>query len=436
MERFFGVVYGLGWKRTGMCMKQTSVVGLASLLLFLCTRPATGQPYFTGIGTLDGYGTSVASGISASATVAAGSSDVNAPHPKEAVYWTLEEGMVSLTPGIHSDSVGGVNGNGSVITGGFVFNRTTEAFRWTVSEGAVGLGDLPGGMFRSFAAGTTVVGDIVVGGSSSENSSEDYWEAFRWAAETGLVPLGDLSGGFFRSGARAISAYGLVIAGHGYSEQGQEVYRWTEETGMVGLGDLPGSSFRSHAVGISADGSVVVGTSKATGGQMSFRWTAETGMVGLGRLAEEEFANRAYGVSWDGNVIVGEAFGLTGEAGPYYWTPEHGMRWLTDVFAEHGVVVPDGWSLSRAYAVSADGRTIVGYGVNPQGWTEGWVAYLGPGCRADFDDNGTVDPEDVAAYLAAWLNRSIFADWDYDGYINTRDLLDFLNEWVAQPGCE
>ncbi len=58
------------------------------------------------------------------------------------------------------------------------------------------------------------------------------------------------------------------------------------------------------------------------------------------------------------------------------------------------------------------------------------------GCRADFDDNGEVDAEDVAAYLTAWLNRSIFTDWDYDGSINTRDLLGFFNEWVAQPGCE
>ena len=436
MESFFGVVQRLPWKRTAMRMRQTFIVGLASLLLSLCSRPVTGQPYFTGIGTLDGYGTSVASGVSASSTVVLGTSGVDAPHPKEAVYWTMEDGMVSLTPGRHSDTSGGANGTGSVLTGVLVSWGTTEGFRWTHAEGAVGLGDLPGGEFRSSAGGTSADGKIVVGSSSSENSSEDYWEAFWWTAETGLVPMGDLPGGIFRSGATAISADGFVIVGNGRTELGPEAFRWVTGKGMVGLGDLPGSSFDSTAVDVSADGSVVIGWSKATGGTQGFRWTAETGMVGLGRLAEEELANRAYGTSWDGNVIVGEAFGLTGEAGPYYWTPEHGMRWLTDVFDEHGVVVPDGWSLSRAYAVSADGRTIVGYGVNPQGNTEGWVAYLGPGCRADFDDDGTVDPEDVAAYITAWLNRNIFTDWNYDGSINTRDLLGFLNEWNTQPGCE
>jgi hypothetical protein len=36
-----------------------------------------------------------------------------------------------------------------------------------------------------------------------------------------------------------------------------------------------------------------------------------------------------------------------------------------------------GWTLEVAQAVSADGRTIVGYGPNPSGNYEGWVAHLG-----------------------------------------------------------
>ncbi|MCC7387862.1 MAG: hypothetical protein IT431_03750 [Phycisphaerales bacterium] len=203
---------------------------------------------------------------------------------------------------------------------------------------------------------------------------------------------------------------------------------------MQGLGDLDGGSFRSGATAVSADGAVIVGTSAATGGDQSFHWTAAEGMVGLGRIDNNDITNRAYGVSWDGEVIVGEAYAPP-RTGPYYWTSESGMRWLVDVLVENGVVVPDGWYLERAYAVSADGRTIVGYGLNPDGNTEGFVAYLGPACRADYNKDGSVTPDDVIAYLGAWAQRSIFADWNYDGLVNTRDVIAFLHEWVAKPGC-
>ncbi|MCL4743458.1 MAG: hypothetical protein KJZ54_14775 [Phycisphaerales bacterium] len=294
----------------------------------------------------------------------------------------------------------------------------------------VGMGDLPGGKFRSNATGVSADGSGIVGGSDSHNGHE----AYRWTSETGMVGLGDLDGGIFRSGATSISADGLVIVGSSISHDGTEAFRWTAETGMVGLGALPGSSFNSYATAVSADGSVVVGSSMAYGGQMSFRWTAETGMVGLGRLTPDEIGNRGHGVSWDGNVIVGEAVVLDDNGnGAYIWTPETGMRRLTDVLADLGVAIPPGWYLLAAYGVSADGRTIVGAGINPAGHSEGWVAYLGPACRADFNKDGAVTSQDVFDYLNAWAERSIFTDWDYDGVVNTIDFLAFLNDYAR--GC-
>jgi len=35
-----------------------------------------------------------------------------------------------------------------------------------------------------------------------------------------------------------------------------------------------------------------------------------------------------------------------------------------------------GWTLEEATAISDDGRAIVGYGTNPDGFTEGWYAVI------------------------------------------------------------
>jgi len=408
---------------------------LGGLLLTAAARPLSAQPFdepfFTGIGNLgSGTRTSYAMGISASAAVTTGDSGVPAWYPYEAVYWTPEEGLVSLTPGVYSAGGGGNNGLGTVLEGHFVYTQltTTEAFRWTKAGGAVAIGDLPGGRFRSNATGVSVRGEIIVGVSGSDNGD---WEAFRWTAATGMAGLGDLPGGQFVSSASAISADGLVIVGGSTSENGGEAYRWTAVGGMVGLGDLAGGSHNSSATAVSADGTVVVGNGYDADRQRGFRWTEQTGMVALPKINPDDYS-RFYGVSWDGNFAVG----TNGYA--ICWTPEGGTRYLSDVLAEHGVVVPEGWTLNNAQAVSADGRTIVGTGTNhdPVVHTEGFVAYLGPACRADYDESGSVNTADVIAYLGAWSQRSIFADWNYDGYIDTRDVIGFLGEWVAKPGCE
>ena len=412
---------------------------MGGLLLTVAARPICAQPSFTGIGTLDGVGSSLVEYVSSDGAVVVGKSNVTAWYPYEVVSWSRKDGMVSLTPGVYSSDPGGSNGTGSVLAGNYIHaqQRTTEAFWWTPDRGAVAMGDLPGGDFFSAVRGVSARGDILVGYSSSERSTEGHVEGFIWTEETGMVDLGDLPDYAIDSGARCVSVDGRVIAGGMVFDQGNEAIRWTEEDGMVRLGDFPGGNHSSGSVAISADGSVIVGNGFDADGQRAFRWTEETGMVALPKVHPNQFVQRAYGASWDGNVIVGEAAASGGGgAGPFYWTAKDGIRWLADVFDEHGVIVPDGWVELVPRAVSADGRTIVGYGVNPQGNTEGFVAYLGPTCRADFDDNGTVDAEDVAAYISAWLESNIFADWNYDGFINTKDFLTFLNEWNAKPGCE
>jgi probable HAF family extracellular repeat protein len=104
-----------------------------------------------------------------------------------------------------------------------------------------------------------------------------------------------------------------------------------------------------------------------------FRWTAERGMVGLGDLPGGPLNSNVWDVSADGSVIVGYGNTASGEAA-FLWTVGDGMRNLRDLLIANGATGLTGWTLTQATAVSADGRTIVGYGRNPAGNTEAWIA--------------------------------------------------------------
>jgi len=51
------------------------------------------------------------------------------------------------------------------------------------------------------------------------------------------------------------------------------------------------------------------------------------------------------------------------------------MREIDAVLAAHGIDLT-GWVLSQATSILADGRTIVGYSTNPNGFEEGWVSVI------------------------------------------------------------
>ena len=140
-----------------------------------------------------------------------------------------------------------------------------------------GVGILEGGVYRvSRAQAVSADGMTVVGASQSGSG----YEAFRWTFANGIVGLGDLPGGDFRSEAVDVSADGSVIVGWSESAAGvsQEAFRW-EAGAMAGLGDLPGGHFFSEAAAVSYDGDVVVGGSSCELGWEAFRWTTADGLV-------------------------------------------------------------------------------------------------------------------------------------------------------------
>jgi uncharacterized membrane protein len=143
---------------------------------------------------------------------------------------------------------------------------------------------------------------------------------------------------------------------------------------MVGLGDVAGANFLSAAYAVSADGSTVVGYGRGPSGQEASRWTSQGGMVGLGDLAGGIFESVAYGVSADGSTVVGQGRVVSGNEA-FIWDAANGMRELDAVLTNLGLNLTR-WRLFAATAISADGKTIVGWGIGPSGDGEGWLAVI------------------------------------------------------------
>jgi RNA polymerase sigma factor (sigma-70 family) len=327
-------------------------------------------------------------------------------------------GLGDLPGGEFASYASGLSADGTVVVGMSISSNGQEAFRWTLTNGMVGLGDLPGGIVSSRAAGVSADGTAVAGTSSSASGPE----AFRWTQPAGMVGLGDLPGDRFQSAAHAISGDGRVVVGESSSSRGErEAFRWTASEGMMGLGDLPGGSFAGYAMAASADASVIVGTSATTPMYSAFRWTRPSAMIDLGDFPGGATNSNGYGVSPDGAIVVGygcpgtfdnythEAFRWTVASGLVHlgfapglsnsaayavsadgkiivgdnkseriahaliWDPKNGMRRLEHILTNDYKIDLAGWRLTSARAVSHDGKTIVGSGINPDGKNEAWI---------------------------------------------------------------
>ena len=152
-----------------------------------------------------------------------------------AFRWTEEEGAVSLgvIPLGGSSRASDVSADGLVVVGWGtdLGGLADEGFRWRAQSGMVGLGHLPGGLDDSLAFGVSGDGSIVVGmgcvaGGPIFCSDSD---AFIWDIHHGMRNLQEVVedaygfdlGGWELNSASDISADGLVIIGNGGNPIGQ-----------------------------------------------------------------------------------------------------------------------------------------------------------------------------------------------------------------------
>jgi len=365
---------------------STSLLRTAVACAVLVSVSRAGEPpTFTGLGDLAGGDVfSKATGVSADGTVVCGFSTTAAGD--QAFIWTATGGMVALgdLPGGGTQShARGVSADGTTIVGDAESANGVEAFRWTAATGMVGLGDLPGAGFHSIANAVNADGTVIVGEGQSTLSGATGSEAFRWTA-AGLQPLGDLPGGSFSSVATGVSADGVRVSGYGSSAAsgptGTEAFNWWLGVGMGGLGDAPGGAFVSKAFGVSADGVLFTGsTTTSLGAQpgkaaKTFEGTLLS-MVQLSGLGVGEGLAIARIAAPYQEVVVGRTVTIDG---PQAFMQRHSMipELMVSMLAGLGLDLT-GWSLEAATAMSPDANIIVGYGQNPSGKTEAWVAHLG-----------------------------------------------------------
>jgi len=240
-----------------------------------------------------------------------------------------------------------------------------------------------GVLIPSLARDISHDGSVVIGSAGSTNPPPNG--PFRWTPSGGIEYINGLPNGEAMKFARAVTAAGDAVVGQGREELGGGAVLWKTNGTAVQLGDLPGGGTSSNPYGISADGTIVVGASESSSGQEAFLWTNELGMVSL-----------------------------------------------RDYLIDLGVTGLDGWHLTFARAISADGSTIVGVGIDPLGRDQGWIVTTPPPKCPDLTGDGFVSFVDLIAVLAYWGSASPSGDANGDESVDFDDIVYVLGNWLRE----
>ncbi len=311
----------------------------------------------TWLGTLGGAQSS-ATGISADGQVVVGWAKLVSGKLR-AFRWTATEGMQDLaTLPVYNSASGAnaVSADGTTIVGWSEHSSgVRRAFRWRREEGMRDLGTLGGSWSEAY--GVSADGNVVVGDAATA-ATGGIGHAFRWTPGEGIQDMGTLGGEW--SGARDVCADGGMVVGWAYDAEGEyHACRWDALGTPVDLDTLGGVG--SIALACSSDSSVVVGWSYNEAALFrAFYWMETEEIRDLGILPQSYYA-WAYDVSGDGRIAVGETSLLHGG--------HHALRWrvgmsVEDLNATYASLLADGSLLQSANATSANGRFIVGYGIN------------------------------------------------------------------------
>jgi uncharacterized membrane protein len=287
--------------------------------------------------------------------------------------WTTSTATEEILPGL--DTALGVN-NAGTVSGAVPEN------------GGVGNGGRDLGAFQPIGAdpvqltsplqtnsnGYDVSDDGTVVGLSFGDNFVGPAVAFAWTEAEGMIAL-PVNRPDTYSRANVISADGRVIAGWNDQADGFRTAVVWKDRVPTDVVDRDGLAV-GEADGISIDGTFVVGSSYTdiNGDSGSWRWNSNSNTMIMIPLM-----TFAFGVSANGDTIVGNTgFFDDPPRAAVIWRKDVGSMMLADYLAEQNIAVPDGWDLSGGLTgISADGRTIVGWGTGPLG-AQSYVIRIDP----------------------------------------------------------
>lgn len=296
-----------------------------------------------------------------------------------AVRWTRETGMTMLADVV--SAAYSISADGTYI-GGYrnVSDLSWIAFRYSSSDGMRLLGQLGGRNPVSITTFVSLSGDCYGLSATTDSSSL----AFAWSSAAGIRSLGDSPRAsayrevfFPKSGINSGTPDAGILAGYSSGALQGESALYDPTRGWIRIGSLPGAyklrNPASQFTDLSSDGKVAVGFTYLRASSLAMRWSAVGGLQDIGDLEGGSRDAEAYAVSQDGRVIVGR--GTTAAGGEaFIYDDLTGMRRLADVAQERGVIIPEGWMLFRANDITIVGGwlVIVGTGINPSGKWEGF----------------------------------------------------------------
>ena len=340
-----------------------------------------------------------------------------------AVRWTEAGGLEQITGSLLSVGtqygVVGISSDGSTIWG--------ENWRWTEKGGYRSLSSILPGDFHVF--GCSADGNTITGCRGTYGTGP--LDFFRWTvgdAAPEILPrsVQNPEGYFYFN---TISGDGSTVGG---LARGPDYTSSAVVINLNGVINLTPTQDQSNIVwDFSSDGSVAVGMEFAPPSSVrAFRWTAAGGMEAVGPGDSSCLACNA-----DGTIVGGSRF-IFGVPGLIAWIRIGDAPW-TDLeqylISEQGLGAElDGWKLESVQDISADGRTIVGNGINPEGCEQGFLVRISlPGTNdiADLNGDGRVDAQDLAILLGAWGLSGGPADMNRDGLVNAADLAILLGRW-------
>lgn len=315
-----------------------------ALLLTVITATLSSAAEFIPLGTVPGYETSVAYGVSDDGAVVAGTSTSSNDYPR-AFRWTDATGMEAIDVlGTDTSTFAGTHGQQPISADGstiVAMSYSQDAFSGPGHNLKV-FQDIKGQSVTGLGEQSYLARDISGDGAAITGVYDTFPETqgWRWTEATGLVPLG-VAPLINWSKPTDITADGSIIVGFSGIEdefdEPEQIFKWTEAGGMAGTGIYVAFHPGGQVALVSGDGAMIASSSSSISSPdngEAFYWTQETGVVGLGWLPPasgnmEGVHSAARDMTPDGQLIVGwsgEPFSDTNIA-PFVWT--EGGAWKT-----------------------------------------------------------------------------------------------------------